>query len=44
MFATRNLKKWAKDEKAADIDLMFKFMKPVIRKDPLGCVLIIGYG
>ena len=42
VFVTRNLRKWLKDEKAEDIDLMFKFMKPVIRKDPLGTVLIIG--
>lgn len=43
VFVTRNLHKWAKDEKAEDIDLAFKFMKPIIRKDPLGCVLVIGY-
>lgn len=42
VYVTRNLRKWLKDEKADDIDLMFKFMNPVIRKDPLGCVLIIG--
>ncbi|KAJ6135383.1 Beta-apo-4'-carotenal oxygenase [Penicillium capsulatum] len=43
VFATRNLHKWVKDEKAPDIDLTFKFMNPKIRKDPLGCVLVIGY-
>lgn len=32
-----------KDEKAPDIDLQFKLMRPRIRKDPLGCVLVIGY-
>lgn len=42
VFVTRNLHKWAKDEKAEDIDLSFKFMNPKIRKDPLGCVLVIG--
>ncbi|OAL63160.1 aldehyde dehydrogenase [Trichophyton rubrum] len=42
IFITKNLPKWAKDEKAADIDLTFSLMKPTIRKDPLGCVLIIG--
>ncbi|KAF5859501.1 hypothetical protein ETB97_002802 [Aspergillus alliaceus] len=42
VFVTRNLRKWAKDEKAEDIDLTFKFMSPKIRKDPLGCVLVIG--
>lgn len=43
VFTTRNLHKWVKDEKAPDIDLTFKFMNPKIRKDPLGCVLVIGY-
>ncbi|OQE43590.1 hypothetical protein PENCOP_c003G06781 [Penicillium coprophilum] len=42
VFTTRNLRKWAKDEKASDIDLTFKFMSPKIRKDPLGTVLVIG--
>ncbi|KAJ5504084.1 Aldehyde dehydrogenase NAD(P)-dependent [Penicillium fimorum] len=42
VFTTRNLRKWAKDEKASDIDLAFKFMSPKIRKDPLGTVLVIG--
>ena len=43
VFTTRNLHKWVKDEKAPDIDLTYKFMSPKIRKDPLGCVLVIGY-
>lgn len=43
VFITRNLHKWVKDEKAQDIDLSFKFMNPKIRKDPLGCVLVMGY-
>ncbi|GLI82115.1 hexadecenal dehydrogenase [Penicillium ochrochloron] len=42
VFTTRNLHKWVKDEKAHDIDLPFKIMRPKIRKDPLGCVLVIG--
>ncbi|GLI82293.1 hexadecenal dehydrogenase [Penicillium ochrochloron] len=42
VFTTRNLHKWVKDEKADDIDLPFKVMRPKIRKDPLGCVLVIG--
>lgn len=42
VFTTRNLHKWVKDEKAPDIDLAFKFMNPKIRKDPMGCVLVIG--
>ncbi len=43
VFTTRNLRKWVKDEKAPDIDLPFKLMNPKLRKDPLGCVLVIGY-
>ncbi|EEP75715.1 conserved hypothetical protein [Uncinocarpus reesii 1704] len=42
IFTTKNLPKWAKDEKAPDIDLTYSLMKPTIRKDPLGCVLVIG--
>ena len=42
VFATKNLPKWAKDEKATDVDFTYSLMKPIIRKDPLGCVLIIG--
>ncbi|KXG45565.1 Aldehyde dehydrogenase NAD(P)-dependent [Penicillium griseofulvum] len=42
VFTTRNLHEWARDEKAPDIDLQFKLMRPKIRKDPLGCVLVIG--
>lgn len=43
VFVSRNLHKWVKDEKAEDIDFNYKFMNPKIRKDPLGCVLVIGY-
>ncbi|KAF3388631.1 hypothetical protein F1880_004305 [Penicillium rolfsii] len=42
VFTTRNLHKWVQDEKAPDIELMYKFMSPKIRKDPLGTVLVIG--
>ncbi|PGH15340.1 hypothetical protein AJ79_02506 [Helicocarpus griseus UAMH5409] len=42
VFVQKNLTKWAKDEKAPDIDLTFSLMKPIIRKDPLGVVLVIG--
>lgn len=42
VFATKNLAKWAKDEKAPDVDFMYSFMKPKIRKDPMGTVLVIG--
>lgn len=43
VFLSKNLARWAKDEKAADIPLMNKLMNPRIRKDPLGTVLVIGY-
>lgn len=43
IFVCNNLKKWAKDEPAPDMDLTNKFVSPKIRKDPLGAVLIIGY-
>lgn len=42
VFVCKHLKKWAKDEKAPDIPLSHAALKPRIRKDPLGCVLIIG--
>ena len=43
LFVCSNLREWAKDEKAPDVPLANKLMSPKIRKDPLGCVLIIGY-
>lgn len=42
VFVCNSLEKWAKDESAADIPFMNKLLSPKIRKDPLGCVLIIG--
>jgi beta-apo-4'-carotenal oxygenase len=42
VYATRNLHKWTKDEKPSDVNFPYALMKPKIRKDPLGCVLIIG--
>ncbi|ERF72451.1 hypothetical protein EPUS_07908 [Endocarpon pusillum Z07020] len=42
IFVNKNLEKWAKVEKPEDIPLTNYFMRPRIRKDPLGCVLIIG--
>ncbi|PYH87477.1 aldehyde dehydrogenase [Aspergillus ellipticus CBS 707.79] len=42
VFVSRNLHKWVQDEKAEDIDLSMKLTNPTIRKDPLGCVLVIG--
>ncbi|KAK5164890.1 Hexadecenal dehydrogenase [Saxophila tyrrhenica] len=42
LFMSKNLARFAKDESAEDMDLTNKFMRPKIRKDPLGAVLIIG--
>ncbi|TKA30767.1 hypothetical protein B0A50_02487 [Salinomyces thailandicus] len=42
LFMCKNLERFAKDEKAEDMDLTNSFMRPTIRKDPLGAVLIIG--
>jgi beta-apo-4'-carotenal oxygenase len=43
LYVCKNLAKWAKDERAQDMTLPNRFLNPKIRKDPLGCVLIIGY-
>jgi beta-apo-4'-carotenal oxygenase len=43
IFVTKKLPQWAKDEKAEDIEFQHSLMSPRIRKDPLGCVLVIGY-
>ena len=42
LFMEQNLERFAKDEKAEDMNLTNSFMRPTIRKDPLGAVLIIG--
>ncbi|KAK4899501.1 Hexadecenal dehydrogenase [Elasticomyces elasticus] len=42
LFVCTNLEKWMKDESAPDIPLTNLLMRPRIRKDPLGAVLIIG--
>ncbi|TKA71161.1 hypothetical protein B0A49_05190 [Cryomyces minteri] len=42
IFMCNNLEKWVKDEAAPDIPLLNKALSPRIRKEPLGCVLIIG--
>lgn len=42
VFVTKNLAKWMKDESPPDIPLMNIAMKPKIRKEPLGSVLILG--
>jgi beta-apo-4'-carotenal oxygenase len=42
LFTLKNLDKWLKDEPAPDIPLTFKALRPRIRKDPMGAVLIVG--
>jgi len=42
LFMTKNLARFAKDEKAEDTALLNSIVSPKIRKDPLGAVLIIG--
>jgi len=42
VFVCKNLEKWAKDEKPDDISFSNALMSPRIRKDPLGCVLVVG--
>ena len=43
IYDINNLRKWAKDESSPDVPLDLKVLRPKIRKDPLGNVLIIGY-
>lgn len=43
IFVCNSLESWAKDEKAPDIAWTNVALRPKIRKDPLGCCLIIGY-
>jgi len=42
LFICKNLAKWMKEESPPDITLVNKLMSPRIRKDPLGCILVIG--
>jgi beta-apo-4'-carotenal oxygenase len=42
IFMTKNLARFAKDEKPDDIPFTNKFVGPRIRKEPLGTALIIG--
>jgi beta-apo-4'-carotenal oxygenase len=42
VFVTKNLAKWMKDESAPDIPLTNRLVRPKIRKDPMGAVLVIG--
>ena len=42
IYMCNNLKKWMHDEKAENVPLRNMAMKPRIRKEPLGTVLVIG--
>lgn len=42
IFVQQRLEKWMQDEKPEDVPFIHSFNSPRIRKDPLGCVLIIG--
>lgn len=42
VFVCNNLEKWAKQESAADIPITLMAMRPKIRKEPLGVVLVLG--
>ncbi|KAI4747996.1 aldehyde dehydrogenase [Aureobasidium sp. EXF-12298] len=42
IFTVNNLEKWAKEESASDVPLTFMPMRPRVRKEPLGIVLILG--
>ena len=41
IFVCNNLKSWAKDE-TLNVPLMNRPLSPKVRKDPMGCCLIIG--
>ncbi|KAI5286151.1 hypothetical protein KEM52_002123 [Ascosphaera acerosa] len=42
IFACENVRKWARPEKLDGVDFTFSIMKPTVRKDPLGTILVIG--
>ncbi|KAI4732292.1 aldehyde dehydrogenase [Aureobasidium sp. EXF-12298] len=42
IFTINNLEKWAKEEPAGDVPLTFMAMRPRVRKEPLGVVVILG--
>lgn len=42
IYDINNLEKWAKDESSPDVPFDMMVLRPKIRKDPLGTVLIIG--
>ncbi|KAH8671138.1 aldehyde dehydrogenase [Xylariales sp. PMI_506] len=42
IYSIKNVEKWAKDDKDLDIPLVFAAVRPRLKKEPLGPVLIIG--
>ncbi|KAI5194076.1 hypothetical protein E4T38_09727 [Aureobasidium subglaciale] len=42
IFTINSIEKWAKEESAADVPLAYMAVRPRIRKEPLGVVLILG--
>lgn len=42
IFTINNLEKWSKEERAQDVPLTFMPMRPRVRKEPLGVVLVLG--
>jgi len=42
IFVAKNLEKWMKDEAAPDMAFTNSLLKPTIRKEPLGTILVIG--
>ncbi|KAL9617788.1 MAG: hypothetical protein Q9160_007442 [Pyrenula sp. 1 TL-2023] len=43
IYVCSKLKEWLKDEVPADMGFINSLVNPKIRKDPLGCCLVIGY-
>lgn len=42
IYDINNLEKWARDESSPDVPIDMMVLRPKIRKDPLGTVLILG--
>ncbi|GJC98079.1 aldehyde dehydrogenase [Colletotrichum higginsianum] len=42
LYMLKNLEKFAADEKCEDVPLTYAMLKPRIRKEPLGMILVIG--
>lgn len=42
LYILKNLDSWAKEEKATGLPLSLSLLNGKVRKEPLGCTLIIG--